>query len=122
MNGTQVAMIFGLQSRVRKYRRAGSLRVRDFLLSTAAYLQLNVAAGNVFPRTVPLFLTLAELAVAFTQVAVIVFAICAEMFVRLTSFGSDVDHVPMESGVMGHTPETLDETENVTWFPGAAAV
>jgi hypothetical protein len=77
-------------------------------------LQLNVAAGKVLPRTVPLLVILAGLDVELTHVALIVLAIWADMFVRLTSFGSEVDHVPLESGVIGHIPETLDETENVT--------
>lgn len=62
----------------------------------------------------PLLVILAGLDVELTHVALIVLAIWADMFVRLTSFGSEVDHVPLESGVIGHIPETLDETENVT--------
>lgn len=77
-------------------------------------MQVNAAAGNVFPRTVPLLLTLAGAGVAFTHVAVMVFAACIEVFVKVTSVGSEVDHVPLESGVIGHIPETLDDTENVT--------
>ena len=62
----------------------------------------------------PLLLILAGVAVAFTHVAVIVFAAWAEILFRLTSVGSDVDQVPLESGVIGQTPETLEDTENVT--------
>ena len=36
--------------------------------------------------------------------------------------GSEVDHFPRMSGIKGQLPSTVDESENCTWFPGAAAL
>jgi hypothetical protein len=83
------------------------------LQRSSAYLQLRVAAGNVLPRTEPLLLIVAGLAVKLTQVAVMVLAAWADTLFKLTSFGSEVDHIPLESGIIGHLPETLNDTENV---------
>jgi len=44
---------------------------------------------------------------------VMVLAAWADTLFKLTSFGSEVDHIPLESGIIGHLPETLNDTENV---------
>jgi len=36
--------------------------------------------------------------------------------------GSEVDHTPTKSGINGQLPFTVDESENCTPFPGAAAL
>jgi hypothetical protein len=84
-------------------------------------LQVNVAEGNGLPRIALLLLIVTGADAAFTQVAVTLFSGCAVMVLRVVSAGSDVDHVPIESGVMGQFPEMLSERIKWAWFPGGAA-
>lgn len=81
-----------------------------------------MAEGNGFPRIVLLLLIVTGADAALTQVAVTLTSGCAVMVLRVVSVGSDVDHVPIESGVRGQFPETLSERMKWAWFPGGAAV
>jgi|SRR5581483_10223479 len=106
----------------RVYRYLAQDCAGAFFGGESCYLQVRVAGVNPWPRIVQLLLIVAAPAVEPRQVAVTLFPGCACMVVRLTFTGSEVDHTPSESAIIGQFPVAFDERRNWASLPGGAAV